>query len=121
MTVTTQDVVDYMGADAVTRWYVPGPSGTATYPQIDDALAAERIVQLGVVSFPVSGYTSTTDDLDTSALDEALKRRVVRNLAMRQLPLAIQSGDSESGPIRVGSNDPEIRRLEARYRRRVVG
>ena len=120
MTVTTQDVIDYIGSDAAARWAEVNGQDT-TYPQIDDALAAERIVQLGVVSYPVSGYTSTADDLDTSALDEALKRRVQRNLAMRALPLAIQAGDAETAPVRLGSSDPEVRRLEARYRRRVVG
>lgn len=52
-------------------------------------------------------------------LAEALYRRVQRALAMRNLPLGVQM-DAEGG-IRVGSNDPEVRRLEAPYRRLVVG
>lgn len=54
-------------------------------------------------------------------LDEALKRRVVRNLAMRKLPLAMAQGDADSGPIMLPGNDPEVRRLEAPYRKLVMG
>ena len=53
------------------------------------------------------------------ALAEALKRRVARNLAMRNLPLGVQM--DETGGTRMGSSDPEVRRLEAPYRRLVVG
>ena len=63
---------------------------------------------------PAADATAWPDDLA-----EALFRRVHRNLAMRNLPLAIQS-DGDGG-IRIGGNDPEIRRLEAPYRRAVLG
>lgn len=52
-------------------------------------------------------------------LVQALFRRCARNLAMRALPLALTEG--ENGSSYVGARDPEIRRLEAPYRRRVVG
>jgi hypothetical protein len=54
-------------------------------------------------------------------LREALYRRVSRNLAMRQLPLAMSGGDAEAGPALIPGNDPEVRRLEAPWRRLVVG
>ncbi|MFT4189847.1 MAG: hypothetical protein QM621_14880 [Aeromicrobium sp.] len=52
-------------------------------------------------------------------LAEALLRRVSRNLAMRGLPLGVMS--DEMGSTRVGGNDPEVRRLEGPYRKRVCG
>lgn len=52
-------------------------------------------------------------------LIEALLRRVARNLRMRSLPLAVL--ENELGGTRVGSTDPEIRRLEAPFRKLVVG
>lgn len=54
-------------------------------------------------------------------LREALFRRVSRNLAMRSLPLAVPMGDADAGPVILPGNDPEVRRLEAPYRRLVVG
>jgi len=54
-------------------------------------------------------------------LREALFRRVARNLAMRNLPLAVPVGDADAGPVILPGNDPEVRRLEAPYRRLVVG
>lgn len=58
----------------------------------------------------------------TSALRQALLRRVQRNLALRQLPLAVLQGDAETGQSRVlPGRDPEVRRFEAPYRRLVVG
>lgn len=52
-------------------------------------------------------------------LAEALKRRVLRNLAMRQHPLAMQFG--EGGAAYLSGNDPEVKRLEGPYRRSVIG
>jgi len=54
-------------------------------------------------------------------LRQALLRRVQRNLAMRQLPLAVLQGDAESGVTVLPGSDPEVRRLEAPYRRLVIG
>jgi hypothetical protein len=53
---------------------------------------------------------------------EALSRRVQVNLAKRGLPLGVieQSGDADGRPF-MPTFDPEIRRLEAPYRRIVIG
>jgi hypothetical protein len=53
---------------------------------------------------------------------EALKRRVARNLAARRVPVAsFTAFDGGSTSTRVPTQDPEIRRLEAPYRRISVG
>jgi hypothetical protein len=54
-------------------------------------------------------------------LRQALLRRVQRALALRSLPLAIQQGDADGGPMVIPGNDPEVRSLEGPYRRRVMG
>jgi hypothetical protein len=66
--------------------------------------------------------TATLRDVWPSDLVEALCRRVARNLAMRALPLAVQMSNTDMGAVatRLGSSDPEVRRLEAPYRRLVV-
>ena len=81
-----------------------------TDPVVADAIKAETLAQSRVCKIP----TEVPDDLR-----EALLRRVVRNLAMRALPLGVQA--DEMGGIRLGSNDPEVRRLEGPFRRRTVG
>lgn len=53
------------------------------------------------------------------ALAAALLRRVQRAMAMRNLPLGVLQ--DESGATRLGSTDPEVRRLEAPYRKVTVG
>lgn len=55
----------------------------------------------------------------TDALGEALCRRVAHNLAMRGIPLGVQF--DEAGGTRISSVDPEVRRLEAPYRKLSVG
>lgn len=75
-----------------------------------DALAAETAAQLAVCKVPVEIPVD---------LRQALLRRVLRNLAMRSLPLGVQQ-DELSGGIRMGSTDPEVRRLESPYRKRFV-
>lgn len=59
--------------------------------------------------------------LFTADVRQALLRRVQRNLAMRRLPLATPQGDAESGAAFIPRVDPEIRRLEAPYRKMTVG
>lgn len=54
-------------------------------------------------------------------LREALFRRVQRNLAMQRIPLAVPTGDADGGPTVIPGRDPEVRRLEGPYRRRVMG
>lgn len=94
------DVVEYLGATSHTSDQIQGA--------LDAEAAAQRAVcRVGAVYPP--------------DLREALLRRVQRNLAMRQLPLAVPQGDAEIGPSFVPGRDPEVRRLEAPYRRLVVG
>jgi hypothetical protein len=114
--VTVQDVAGYMGATAA-RYAVVDDDAT-TYPQIADALAAEIVDQAGKVTYRQP--TDTVPVPDNSDLTEALKRRVVRNLAMRALPTAMTQGDAQVGPVRIGGFDPEIRRLEAKRRKRPI-
>ncbi len=78
---------------------------------VEDALMAEEAAQAArCETFKYAG------NLD---LREALMRRVARNLALRNLPLGVQA--DEGGGVRIGSSDPEVRRLEAPYRRLPVG
>lgn len=60
------------------------------------------------------------DPADEPDLYEALMRRCARNLAMRKYPLGVMASGGDEG-TRVAGADPEIRRLEAPWRRRVVG
>lgn len=79
---------------------------------IGAALEQEKASQSHAVRVPA-------DDSEWPAdLVIALCRRVARNLKMRPLTLGF-AGDfsSESGPVRVGGFDAEIRRLEAPYKR----
>lgn len=99
---------------AACQGYVGEAAASWTVDQFTEALAAESKAQARKCRVPAADATAWPDDLA-----EALFRRVHRNLAMRNLPLAIQS-DGDGG-IRIGSNDPEIRRLEAPYRRAVLG
>ncbi len=95
------DVVAYLGATSY------------TLDEIQDALDAEAAAQrhrcrVGAVYPP--------------DLRQALLRRVHRNLALRQLPLAVLQGDAEAGSNTVlPGRDPEVRRLEAPHRKLVVG
>lgn len=96
--ITLAEVKTYLGS---TSW---------TDPEIQDALDAELAAQ------DVVCRQSTVYPPD---LKQALKRRVARNLALRALPVGIQASDT--GATYVAGRDPEIRRLEAPYRRLVVG
>lgn len=92
-------VKDYL-RDAVKGW---------SDAQIQSALDAETAAQARVCRIPA---------VYPPDLAEALCRRVRRNLAMRGIPLGVQT--SEVGPVRVG-RDPEIRRLEAPFPKLRVG
>lgn len=93
-----------------------GSEHSWTDPQITEALVAEKAAQANACKVPLDSEAWPWD------LAEALKRRVLRNLTMRSLPLGLQTSMSEMAvaTTRVGS-DPEVRRLEAPYRRLVVG
>lgn len=102
---TVTDVMDYLGD---TSW---------TEAQVETALLAEIEAQARVVRFPAEAVDYPAD------LAEALFRRVAANLAVRALPLGVQATMSEMAvsQVRVGGGDREVRRLEAPWRRLVVG
>ena len=106
------------GAGAVTIADLTGPGGYMQVSSwddasIEDALAAEAQAQRDVCDVPAAYPLS---------LRQALLRRVVRNLAMRGLPLAVPIGDAEAGDtVLPPGNDPEVRRLERPWRKAVMG
>lgn len=84
----------------------------ATDAAITDALSAEYAAQAA----------RCRTGLYTNDLRQALMRRVQCNLARRPLPLGLTQGDNDAGTTSyVPGQDPEVRRLEAPYRRRKVG
>lgn len=100
---TTDDVAAYLR------------EGAASWDTADlqDALDAEAAAQRSICRV---GAAYPAD------LRQALLRRVQRNLAMRQLPLAVQMWDAEGGGGTIlPGRDPEVRRFEAPYRKLVVG
>lgn len=109
-----QDVMLYLDSSGGTSW---------AEDEVDLALSAELAAQQTVVRSEY--FIEDTEDEDYreygADLAEALKRRVARNLAMRALPLSVTQGDVETSPAYLPRYDPEIRRLEAPYRRLVVG
>lgn len=99
-----EDVKEYLGLTSVSD------------DVIDAALLVETMAQFDMCRIPLDPGEFP------EPLAEALKRRVARNLALRNLPLAIPSAnDADSGVAFIPGRDPEIRRLEAPYRRLVVG
>lgn len=97
------DVQDYLsGAGLSSAW---------SEAEIEVALIAESKAQSRRCSVP-TGSTGWDEDLL-----EALKRRVLRNLAMRRLPLGISESEVSGTATRLGATDPEIRRLEAYFLR----
>jgi hypothetical protein len=99
---TAADVSVYLGTYA----------GTWSMTEIGDALAAERAAQRA----RCGERAIYPDDLR-----QALLRRCQRNLAMRRHPLAVMSADVDGGSTVLPGKDPEVRRLEAPFRRLVVG
>jgi hypothetical protein len=93
-----------------------GDEVSATEEEITGALAAEKAAQAARCVVPADDAAWPAD------LAEALCRRVHRNLVMRGLPLGLSTTMSEAtvSVTRVGM-DPEVVRLEAPYRRLVVG
>lgn len=81
--------------------------------QVEDAYNAEVAAQVNVIEF---GDPEPTDY--PADLAEALKRRVARNLALRNLPLGTQTSATDAGVAvaRIG-DDREIARLEGPYLR----
>lgn len=99
---------------AACQAYMGQAAASWTLAQFEDAFAAESKAQARKCRVPAATATTWPDDLA-----EALMRRVHRNLAMRNLPLSVQQ--VEGGGIRIGSNDPEIRRLEGPFRKVRIG
>lgn len=89
-----------------------GDNDSHTAEEMQSALDAEAAAQRIRCDVPA---------LYPADLREALLRRVARNLAMRQIPLAVPQGDAEMGPTFIPGKDPEVRRLEAPYLRWVIG
>ena len=110
--VDTFDVVDKALALVVladVQAYVGSTSWGSV--ELQRALDAERAAQAKVCNVDVYGPD----------LREALLRRVARNLAARAVPLAQSSSFDGGQAVTVPYNDPEIRRLEGPYRKRVIG
>lgn len=94
-----------------------GPDTSASEEEAASAFESERASQAHRCRVPA-------DDAEWPAdLVEALFRRVAHNLALRALPLGVQATISDGGVAtnQVGGLDPEVRRLEAPFRRLVVG
>lgn len=92
------------------RDYVPDGLSSWDDDEVTDALAAETDAQRRACRVPAS-YPND--------LAQALKRRVVRNLAMRGQPGVVVPG-GDGSPSFVPTNDPEVRRLERPWRRVVL-
>lgn len=92
--------------------YLGQSAGSWSMADIGGALAAERSAQRA----RCGERAIYPDDLR-----EALLRRVARNLAMRRVPLATQTGDADQPVAIIPGRDPEVRRLEGPYRRLVTG
>lgn len=100
-TPTLLDVLDYLGDTSYTD------------DQVQAALDAEAAAQRRRCRVPA--------DMPAD-LAEALKRRVARNLAARAVTVVTaQVYEGGSTTTRVPTVDPEVRRLEADWRRKPVG
>lgn len=100
------------------RLYLGENAGSWQDPEISAALAAEIGDQAARCRIPTAADGGIPD-----ALAEAILRRVAHNLAVRALPLGVQATitDMAVATTNVGGLDAEVRRLEAPYRKRVVG
>lgn len=88
-------------------------------PQITAAITAEQALQARACRVPAAEDTTPAAVAARAVLEEALCRRVAVNLARRALPLGMQTTDV--GTARLGTRDPEVRRLEAPYRKVTFG
>lgn len=100
---------------AAVKTYLGGET-SASDAEITSALAAETALQAAMCRIPAA-----PEDYPVP-LGEALCRRVARNLYMRRIPSGLETINTEAGGMGVRiSTDPEIKRMEAPYRRLVVG
>lgn len=100
-----------------------GTDHSWTDDEITAALTAEIASQARRCRLPADPPAPASPLPYPDDLAEALCRRVAHNLALRGLPLGLQSTVTEMGAsnMRVGGLDAEIRRLEAAHRRLGVG
>lgn len=105
-----------------------GTSHSWSDAEITAALAAETVAQATRVRLPADlpGLLPTDPTIPQPYpldLSEALCRRVHHNLALRALPLSIQTTITDVGAsaVRLNGTDPEVIRLERPYRRMAVG
>lgn len=103
---TLDDLKTYLGEADSSQWSDAELSGAIT----TEAAAQRHRIR-----------ASVEDPADVPDLYEALMRRCARNLAMRKHPLGIAMSAGGEEATRVGGRDPEVLRLEAPYRRLVVG
>lgn len=106
MTVTAEDVHSYISGKTFPNPWPDTDAGRQLRKEIEQALQAEQAAQW---------RTLNPYYLDSLDVEEALRRRVACNLARRALPLGVQMTDV--GGTRISTHDPEIRRLEAPYRK----
>lgn len=87
-----------------------------------DDYAAQKALDAEAAAQARRCRTPTGDDWPAD-LREALMRRVAVNLAVRPLTTGIQASPDAAGVgfARVGGRDAEVQRLEAPYRRMIVG
>jgi len=100
---TAEDVETYLGETSY------------TIEEITAVLSAEKAAQAARCRVPADDAAWPAD------LAEALKRRVARNLSLRNLPLAQFQGDAEVGLLAPRVVDSEVRRLEAPWRKVTFG
>lgn len=93
---TLPDIKTYLG-DRASSW---------SDAELTEVLATETAAQASVCRASALGLADVRG---------ALLRRIDRNLAMRALPLGVQQSDA--GGVLIGSNDPEVRRLEKPHRK----
>lgn len=94
------------------RSYDVDDGGSWTDAEIQESLDAEAAAQRAVCRVKA---------VYPADLRQALFRRVQRNLAMREVGIDNQGGDSEGGPPILPARDPEVRRLEGPHRKLVIG
>jgi hypothetical protein len=97
---------EYLGDGAI-RYPVTGP-----FDPLEPVFDAEAAAQAAVCRIP---------DEYPADLREALFRRVAVNLARRAIPTGILGIAEGGAPARLGSQDPEVRRMESPHRKLVVG
>ena len=98
---------------------IPDAAAIVTYLARNGMVVDEETVEPVLQAEAALQAAACRVDPYEAPLAEALRRRVLRSFAMQSVPLGIQVG--EFGSTRIGSIDPEVRRLEAPYRRLVCG